>query len=69
VTTELNPVDHYIPGEANISQPKLRSEKMDNNKNSQINVLLFFLGGGGGGGSSSGCRKVVVGNESSVVYS
>ena len=36
-------MDHYIPGEANISQPKLRSEKMDNNKNSQINVLLIFL--------------------------
>ena len=36
-TTEPNPVNYYITEKANISHPKLRSEKFDNNINNSNN--------------------------------
>ena len=45
-TTEPNPVD-YIPGQVNISQPKLRSEKFDDDDddddNNNNNTIYYYL--------------------------
>jgi len=36
-TTEINPVDYQIPGQVNISQLKLRSEKFDDDDDDNNN--------------------------------